>query len=191
MELSNQQIDYFNNLFVRATQRQRNLIFLDGYKRASVGFFGKRKLRKSIEEFKECISIVPDHWQSMVFMAKAYQRLGEHKEAFELLKKAFTVELKNPTIPMEASLEAMHLEKIDLAIYYSEESLKRKPNDFSLLGNHAMNLLVAGRDEEAKLTILKAIELNTDDKINKNIEKKINDVIDGKAKRPTFKDAIG
>jgi len=191
MGVNNKEIDNFNNLFNRAIQRQKNLIFLDGYKRRPIGFFGKRKLRKSIEEFIECLELIPDHWQSMVLMAKSHQRLGEHRKAFELLEKAFTIELKNHTIPMEASLEAMHLEKIDIAIYYSEESLKRKPNDFSLLGNHAMNLLVAERDNEAKLTIRKAIDLNPTDKINQNIEKKINEVIAGKTKRPTFRDAIG
>lgn len=47
---------------------------------------------------------------------------------------------------MEASLEAMHLKNLDKALYYSEESLKTKPNDFALTGNHAMDLLVAQRD---------------------------------------------
>ena len=189
--MNDQQIECFNKLFSNAADRQSKLVFTNGYKYSSIGYFGKRKLRKSITDFEECLSIVPDHWQSMVLKAKAHQRLGEHKEAFDLLEQAFQTEKENHTIPMEASLEAMHLKMIEKAIFYSEESLKRKPNDFVLLGNHAMNLLVAESDTKAKDTINKAIELNPNDKINRNIEKTINEVISGKRKRPTFKDAIG
>jgi tetratricopeptide (TPR) repeat protein len=191
MELTKEQIDYFNTAFERAGKRQSGIVYLDGYNRRPLGFFGKKKLKKSIDDFKFCLELIPDHWQSMVLMAKSYQRLDLHSEAFDLLEKAFTIELDNATIPMEASLEAMHLNKIDKAIYYSEQSIKRKPNDFALLGNHAMNLLVAGKDMDAKEIIDEAIRLNPNDSINKNIEKKISDVISGKSNRPTFKDAIG
>ena len=191
MNLTKEQIDYFNQVFERAGKRQNRLVFLDGYNRQPIGFFGKKKLKKSIEDFKECLEMIPDHWQSMVLMSKAYQRLGLHTEAFELLEKAFEIETENSTIPMEASLEAMHLNKIDKAIFYSEESIKRKPGDSALLGNHAMNLLVAKQDDEAKRIIDKAIDLNPKDSININIQRKINDVINGKSKRPTFEDAIG
>ncbi len=191
MELTKKQIDQFNDAFERAGKRQSGLVYLDGYNRQPLGFFGKRKLKKSIEDFKFCLELIPDHWQSMVLMAKSYQRLDLHSEAFNLLEKAFTIELKNATIPMEASLEAMHLNKIDKAIYYSEQSIKRKPNDFALLGNHAMNLLVAAKDMDAKEIIEEAIKLNPNDSINKNIHKKISDVIGGKSDRPTFRDAIG
>ena len=107
MNLTKEQIDYFNQIFERAGKRQNGLVFLDGYNRQPLGFFGKKKLKKSIEDFKECLEMIPDHWQSMVLMSKAYQRLGLHNEAFELLEKAFEIETENSTIPMEASLEAM------------------------------------------------------------------------------------
>lgn len=132
-----------------------------------------------------------DHWQSMVLMAKAYQRLGKHEESFELLEKAFLIETSNSSIPMEAALEAMHLEDIDKALFYSAESLKRKPEDYALIGNHAMNLLVAAKDKEAQHFIKMAIQINPEDAVNLNIERVIAEVISGKRTRPTFKDAIG
>lgn len=180
----------FNELYERAGKKQEGLILLDGYRRKKLNESQKLRLEESIIDFQKCLDILPEHWQSMILMAKSYQRLEKHSEALELLEKAFNIELENPTIATEASLEAMHLNDIEKAIYYSNESLKRKPNDYILLGNHAMNLLVAKKDEEAKETICEALKIKRNDSVNRNIESIINDVLSGKRNRPTFEDAI-
>lgn len=180
----------FNKLFERAGSTLRGLVYLDGYQRKSLSASDKLSLEKSIEDFKKCLTMVPDHWQSMVLMAKALQRLERHSEALEQLEAAFVIEPQNPSIPMEASLEAMHLKDIDKALFYSNASLNTKPHDASLLGNHAMNLLVAGKDSEALSTIEKAMRLEPNDTINKNIESIIRDVLAGKRARPTFEDTL-
>ncbi len=189
-ELENQKFKNFNEIFERAGKRQEGLILLDGYKRKTLNESEKIRLEESIKDYQQCLEVVPDHWQSMMLMAKALQRLERHSEALVQLETALKVELVNHSIPMEASLEAMHLKDLDKAIRYSEESLKRKPNDFALLGNHAMNLLVAEKDQEAKEAIDKAIKLEPHDSVNRNIESIIKDVLSGKRKRPTFEDAI-
>ncbi|AOC93667.1 enhanced serine sensitivity protein SseB [Flavobacterium anhuiense] len=189
-EFENKKIQEFNEIFEQAGKKQEGLVILDGYRRKELNKFEKLKLEESIQDFQKCLDIVPEHWQSMVLMSKAFQRLERHHEALEQLELAFKLELENHIIPMEASLEAMHLKDIDKAIFYSEESLKRKPNDYTLLGNHAMNLLVARKDNEAKETIDKAIKIQPNDSINKNIESIIKDVIAEKRQRPTFEDAV-
>ncbi|MBS1635152.1 MAG: SseB family protein [Bacteroidetes bacterium] len=189
-EIENQKYQKFNELYERAGKKQEGLIFLDGYKRKNLTTSDEIRLKESVMDFQKCLEIIPDHWQSMVLMAKALQRLERHAEALAQLELAAKIELKNHTIPMEASLEAMHLKDFEKAIYYSEESLKRKPNDFALMGNHAMNLLIAQKDIEAKDTIQKAIKIQPNDSINKNIESIVTDVMAGKRKRPTFEDSI-
>lgn len=189
-EIENKKYQEFNELFERAGKRQEGLILLDGHHHKQPNPSEKVRLEDSIKDFQKCLEIVPNHWQSMVLMAKAFQRLERHYEALELLELAFNTEKENYTIPMEASLEAMHLKDLDKALYYSEESLKRKPNDFALMGNHAMNLLVAKKDTKAKEMIEKAIELMPDDSVNRNIESIINGVVSGKRERPSFEDAI-
>jgi tetratricopeptide (TPR) repeat protein len=189
-EIENKKYQEFNILYERAGKKQEGLISLDDYKRKTLSISDKLKLEESIEDYKKCLSIFPEHWQSMVLMAKALQRLERHSESLEQLELAFNIELQNHSIPMEASLEAMHLKNIDKAIYYSQESLKRKPNDFALMGNHAMNLLVAEKDDEAKDVIEAAIRIQPNDSINKNIESLIKDVLSGTRKRPTFEDSI-
>jgi len=180
----------FNEIFERAGKNQEGLISLDGYKTIALKEYEKQKLEDSIKDFKKCLELIPTHWQSMVLMSKALQRLEKHKESFEQLELAFKIELENHIIPMEASLESMHLHDIDKALFYSEESLKRKPDDFALLGNHAMNLLLAQKDQQAKETIEKAIKIQPNDTVNRNIQSIIKDVMSGKQKRPTFEDTI-
>lgn len=189
-EIENKKYQEFNELFERAGKRQEGLILLDGYHRKQVNPSEKVRLEESIKDFQKCLEIVPSHWQSMVLMAKAFQRLEKHAEALEQLELAFNTEKENHIIPMEASLEAMHLKDLDKALYYSEESIERKPNDFVLMGNHAMNLLVAHRDNEAKEMIEKAIKLKPNDSVNRNIESIVKDVVSGKRERPTFEDVI-
>lgn len=189
-EIESKKYEEFNKIFERAGKRQEGLILLDGYQRKPLNSSEKVRLEDSIKDFQKCLEIIPSHWQSMVLMAKAFQRLERHSESLEQLELAFNTDKENHTIPMEASLEAMHLKDIDKALYYSEESLKRKPYDFVLMGNHAMNLLIAHKDDEAKEMIEKAIKLNPNDSVNRNIESMVKDVVSGKRKRPTFEDSI-
>lgn len=189
-EIENKKYQEFNILFERAGKNQKGLILLDSYKRKPLSNSDILKLEESIEDYKKCLAMFPENWQSMVLMAKALQRLDRHAESLEQLELAFSIELEDHSIPMEAALEAMHLKNIEKATYYSEESLKRKPNDFKLLGNHAMNLLVAEKDSEAKYIIEEAIRIQPNDSINRNIESLIRDVLSGKRKRPTFEDTI-
>ena len=189
-EIDNKKNKEFNEIYERAGKKQDGLILLDGYKRKSLSAPDKLRLEASIEDFKKCLEMFPGHWQSLVLMAKSLQRLERHAEALEQLELAFNIELQNHSIPLEASLEAMHLKDLDKALYYSEESLKRKPNDFVLMGNHAMNLLVAEKNSEAMSIIEEAIRIQPNDSINKNIELTVRDVIAGKRKRPTFEDSI-
>ena len=189
-ENENEKNQEFNIIFDRACKRQNGLIFLDGYKRKPLPVSDKLKLEESVDDYKKCLDIFPKHWQSMVLMAKGLQRLERHFESLEQLEFAFRIELEDYTIPMEASLEAMHAQNIEKAIFYSAESLKRKPKDFTLMGNHAMNLLIAEKDNEAKRIIEDAVRIEPNDTINKNIESLIRNVLNGNCKRPSFEDSI-
>lgn len=190
MELNEAQVKYFNELFEKAANHQDKLIYLDGFKRRSLGFFDRIKLKRSIADFKKCLKIVPNHWPSMVLMAKAYQRLGDHTTALAWLERAYELEPNNSAIPMEASLEAMHVGDVTKSLFYSEAALKLKPSDHGLMGNHAMNLLIAGKDQEAKAFIDQAISIKQDDQINQNVLMVIDEVMSGKRPRPSFRDVV-
>lgn len=183
-------LDRFNQLFEEACNRQEGLIYLDRLNLKKSTPAETLTLEKSILDFQRCLEIVPDHWQSMFMMAKALQRLERHVESLEQLEAAFNIELENHLIPMEASTEAMHLKQLDKALFYSSESMKRNPNNSALMGNHAMNLLIAHSDMEALTTIENALKLEPNDHINKNIASIIQEVIAGKRERPTFEESV-
>lgn len=180
----------FKDLYNGAMDKLEGLVAFGGYHVKQLKDADRLKLEESISDLEKCLELYPENWQSMMFISKALQSLERHAESLEYLEHAFKVEEKDHTIPLEAAIEAMHLEDFDKALFYSEESLKRKPNDYELMGNYAMNLLIAKKDNQAKEIINQAIELSPSDKINRNVKHLIDDVISGKRERPTFKDTV-
>ncbi len=189
-EAEERRVKEFIEIYERASKRQEKLIYLDGYKIKDVKPAEKLRLEESIADFKKCIEMVPDHWQSMVLMGKALQRLERHAEALQQLEAACKIELENHTIPMEAATEAVHMKDMDKALYYSAESLKRAPNDIAAMGNHAMNLLLAHKDIDAQQTIEEALRLQPDDSVNRHIGSIVNGVLSGVRERPTFEELM-
>ena len=190
-KLTEQQALEFNALFNGACERMKSLVYLDGIRAKPVGFWGKIKLRSSIKDLQRCLEMVPAHWQAMVFLGKAYQRMGSYAEALAMFERAMEIESVNSAIPREASLTAALIRNIDKAIQYSAIANERKPNDYTLLSNHALNLLLGKRDEEARSVIGQALGLAPEDKVNQRISLMINEVISGKRKRPNPEDVIG
>jgi tetratricopeptide (TPR) repeat protein len=190
MNLTDQQISDFNTAYNNGCKKMKGIVILDGYRPNGIGFFKKLKAKKAIKYFEEALSIAPENFQCLFFLGKIYQRTSEYGKSLACFEMAMEYEKENHFIPLEASLVAMNLNLIEKAIEYSNEGLKRKPNDIALLGNQAMNLLIAGLDNDAKATIEKALEINASDEVNKNVNNIIVSVINGKSVRPTFKDVI-
>jgi tetratricopeptide (TPR) repeat protein len=190
MELTEQEANQFNYHYEVATKKMEGIVILENYRPKKIGFFEKMRAKKSLQHFENALAIFPHHFPSLFFIGKIYQRFAEYEKALSYFEKALEIEKENYNLPQEASLVAMDLNLIDKAIEYSNEALQRSPDNFALMGNHAMNLLIAGKDESAKEIIDKAIKLEPNDRINKNIQNKINAVILKEIKRPTFKDSI-
>ncbi|MBB1150062.1 MULTISPECIES: SseB family protein [unclassified Myroides] len=181
----------FSNLYNLACDKQEGLILLGGYRMEVLDPADQKKLEESVDYFQQCLLLIEDHWPSMVLMAKALQRLGRHEEALVLLEQAFAINQENHSIPMEAALEAVHLRDLEKALYYSAASMKRKPDDFALMGNHAMNLVLAERDHEALALIEEALVLEPQDEVNENVKSLILEVMAGDRARPTIEETIG
>ncbi|MCG8574194.1 MAG: SseB family protein [Flavobacteriales bacterium] len=186
--LTQEEADQLNQLFEGANKRQEDLIYLDGFTKKSLSSKAEKKLRQSIVDFEQILEKCPDHWQSMFGMAKSLQRLGEHSKALELLEKAMELEKVNHFVALEASVEAVNLRNLEKALQYSEEALKRSPDSYVLLSNHALNLLVDGQTQQARETMDKAMEINSQDQVNKNVSNIIDEVLQGRRRRPTFDD---
>lgn len=189
-EAERKHIEDFNASYDLACEKQKDLILLGDYRTKKLNSTDRLKLEESVHYFEQCLALIDDHWPSMVLMAKSLQRLERHEEALALLEKAFVIDIENHSIPMEAALEAIHVQDLEKALYYSRESMKRKPDDFALMGNHAMNLLLAERDEEALVLIEEALVLEPKDEVNENIKSLITEVMVGTRKRPTMEESV-
>ena len=150
MDLTEKQISEFNNFYNKGCSLQKGIILLDGYRPKSLGFFSKLKAKKAIGNFEKALEIYPASWQSLFFIGKIYQRLKEYEKSLIYIEKAMIYETQNHVLPQEASLICMHLHQVEKAIEYSKLSININPENFALLGNHAMNLLIAEFDNEAK-----------------------------------------
>jgi tetratricopeptide (TPR) repeat protein len=190
MNLSNEQVAHINSLYEKACAKMDGLVLLEGYRPRGIGFFAKRRANKAIALFNEILTMVPSHFQSLFFIAKLYQRLRNYEQSLFYFETALQTEHTNPNLPQEASIVAMHLGQLEKALAYSAEAVRRKPDHIGILGNHAMNLLVAARDEEAHALIKKALAIDPRDEINLSIRRRIVSVMANGSPRPKFNELV-
>ena len=185
-ELPEDKIPVFNSNFEEGNRLSEDITLIKGAAQPKIGFWNKRKAKKAIKHYSICLSLVPNHWQTNWLIAKVYQALSENENALNHFKIALEIEKDNPNLPREASISAMDSGNIELAVKYSLEAINREPNDSGLYCNHALNLLVMEKDQDALKWIKKAMEMEPNDGINKNVFSLINDVVNGKRKRPKY-----
>ncbi|MDR0229458.1 MAG: SseB family protein [Flavobacteriaceae bacterium] len=189
-DIDEQDIEQFNLLYNQALKDQEGLTILGGEKECNLDDNNIKRLEDSINGFKKALELYPNHWPSMFLMAKSYQALHRHPEALDMLEQACSIELENPDVPREASIEAMYCNNLNKTMSYSEEALRRAPDDHTLMANHAANLILIQKDNEALALINQALLIEPNDPINQNIKSIIDKVITGEMKRPNIEDMI-
>jgi Flp pilus assembly protein TadD len=180
----------FTSLFARAAEKLTPLVQTEEPSPRRFNAKETAEIQSSIADLEACVAYSTEHWQSMVLLAKAHQSLHNHRDSLDWWVKAMKIETANHILPKEASITALHLSDIDAALRFSAEALRRKPDDPALMGNHAMNLLIAGRDREAMAAIITALAFAPDDAFNQRISKVIYQVGVGERARPTCESAL-
>lgn len=145
--------------------------------------------KKAIAHYEICLQI-SNQWAVRFFLGKIYQWLGEDHDALHHYLNGMDLERENADLANEASMSAMKINDIELALELSFEANRRSPNNSKFISNHALNLLINKEDEKALEWSAKAVELNNTDPINIRVHNLINAVVNGKKKRPTFKDCF-
>jgi len=109
MNLSEQEIEQFNKLYEQASKEMDGLLLLDHYKPKELGFFEKRRAKKAINLYSDALKIYPEHFASLFFIGKIYQRMQQYEQALQYMEEALKFEHSNPSIAQETSLVAMAL----------------------------------------------------------------------------------
>ena len=104
------------------------------------------------------MDLLPHHWQTKWMLGKVYQTINEHAKDLQLFEEALHQEKANSDVAREASIAAMDAGDVERALTYSLEAITRLPNSAGLMCNHAVNLMVADKDQAAIEWIEKALE---------------------------------
>ncbi len=182
--LTDKQIEEFNALYGEACELFKGLILLDGNPTPKIGFFEKRKLNKSISMFERALKIHPASWQSMFFIAKAHQSLGELPKALEWFKNAYEYEPENISLAKEIGLCAGQLGDHETAIFYMESVAKVYPEEYSLQVNLGLSYLMSNQLNLAKAQFSRAVLAEPGNINNKKLLELTNKVISGEVPCP-------
>jgi tetratricopeptide (TPR) repeat protein len=170
-QLTDNEIDSFNALYDKGCGLQKDLVILDGSPRRRPGFLGRRKLKESIQAFKEALAIHPGSWQSMYFIGKALQALGDLESALTWFMRASKIEPENPSIAKEAGLCAAQLGKHLAAIRFMKPAASAHPRDAGLQCNMGLSYLMSEQVDEAVASFSRAIKADPVNGMNQSLLK--------------------
>jgi tetratricopeptide (TPR) repeat protein len=144
----------------------------------------KDKIKEGIKYLEAVTKINPENWAAFWLKGKAYQSLEHPQSAYNAFKKAFDIEKENADVARELMIEALNLGKGEEGVKMGKHALSLNPNNTGLMGNLGLAYLINGETDNAEGITRKAISLNPQDGINKQILNIINEVKSGKRAQP-------
>jgi Flp pilus assembly protein TadD len=183
-QLTDIEIHRYNALYEKGSELQKGLIILDGAPRRRPGLFARSKLKKSIQAFQEALAIYPDSWQSMFFIGKAFQALGDLDSALSWFVKTAKIEPENPSVAKEAGLCAGQLGKHAVAIRLMRDAASAHPDDAGLQCNIGLSYLMAKQVEKARASFSQALQAAPGDKMNRELLELVEAVADNRIPCP-------
>ncbi len=198
ISLTQEKFDSLDKLYVKSTERFNPFVLVDNMSVGHAGWFIKLKIRKSIGEFEKCLSIIPNLINSIFWIGKCYQSLGEDTLSLKWFVKSSKITYSDLTYEEEeakykkliqyshikASVASAKINNFEGAIKYSKEVLKHDPNNYSALGNIAMSHIIKEQDGVSEKTISRALEIKQNDFINNKIAEFTVKLKDGSVIRP-------
>ena len=142
------------------------------------------KVRQAISDLESVARQFPDSWQVFWFLGKGRQAVGELELAYESFGRAFSLEQETEAVPREFASVCLELGKADEAVQIGQTAAALKPDNPETLGNLACAYLIAARIPEAVTTIKAALKLHSEDRINVQLQRIINEVAKGERPQP-------
>jgi tetratricopeptide (TPR) repeat protein len=185
-----EQIDEHNLIFKEASQLVKEEVIVAGRPPASgLDRSGRVKLERAIHLFARVLELNSRNWSAMWLVGKAYQRLGNYSAALTSFVRASEVNRGQPDVLREASICAMYMGLSEEAISYADSALRCQPSNNGLLANLALALLLAGRLDEAKTAIDKAMTSGAD-AISQTVGSMVDHFIANERTPPTTTEAL-
>ncbi|MFT3683598.1 MAG: tetratricopeptide repeat protein [Phycisphaerales bacterium] len=166
-------IDRFNQLSHQASELSRNLALLHDRSLPVMGFFARRRARKAIALYKQCIEIFPGSWQSHWLKGKLHQVLNEHAHASAAFDEAARINPTQPDVLREAAISAADIHDYEKSLRYAAAASAAAPDDAGLVANLALAQSQCGRHVQAIATAEQACRMDPADEINQNVLKHV------------------
>ena len=183
--LSPEEVQQHNELYDRACRLLDGLVMLDDRPHKNPGFFGRRRLRQAVQLFQQVIELNPANWQSMLFIGKAFQSLGELEPALTWFLRAHDCVPGHPSVAKEAGFAAGRLGQHDVAVRVMQAAAKEHPEDPALHLNLGLSCLMSGKSADAREAFARVVELEPGRDVNKRLLSLAKDVEAGKRPCPT------
>ena len=159
--LTEAEIERHNQLFQKgAALVQAEMLMDDAVRAYRPNWFARRRLRQAIESLSGALRLSPDNWQARLFVAKAYQRLGERQIALRWLREAHEIAPDQAVVLKEAVNETIALGELNEACELSHRALSLAPGDAVLHYNLGLALLLRGETQAALDQLTAAAQLD-------------------------------
>jgi Flp pilus assembly protein TadD len=185
------QIEEHNGAFEQAAQLIEGEIITQGHQPTSGATASVRsKLERALQLLARVLELNPANWSAMWLAGKIHQRLGNQSKAFALFVQAYQINQSQPDVAREASLCAMALGRSEEAIHYAQVAFQSQPSNNGLQANLALAFLLAGRLDEAKISIEKVTARSSADAVSKTVRSMIDHLIAAGEKPPNTTAAL-
>lgn len=141
-------------------------------------------INRGIKLLGKLTEVNPQNWSALWFIGKAYQVLGNSEKACSAFEKSFLIQKQNPDVAREYSFECLRLGRVQESVNAAEHAYNLDPKNAGLISNLALSYVMAGRNADALNLTEKAIAIAPTDKIAKNLNKLIQEIMSGVRKQP-------
>lgn len=185
------EVEEHNRAFQDGSELVKGELLLTGSRApACVDQSCRARLERALCLFARVLEINPKNWAAMWLAGKLHQRLGDDSAALAWFSKAHSENPSQPDVAREASICAMALGRSTDAIYYAQRALHSKPSDSGLQANLALAFLLAGRLDEAKTAVVKALAIDASDSVSQTIRSMTDHFADCRKRPPSTTAAL-
>jgi tetratricopeptide (TPR) repeat protein len=142
------------------------------------------EIQRAVEMLEVVVEHAPQSWRAHWMLGKAWHALDRLPLAHAELSRAFELEKEETVIPRELSGICLELGLGHEAVQIMEHAIGLEPQNAELLGNLAVAHLISGSLKEAQGTILGALKMDPDDKVNQTLHRIIGEVATRKRAQP-------
>jgi tetratricopeptide (TPR) repeat protein len=185
-EMNSTQVAKHNRVFVQAVRLAEHEIPV--HRRQYMpkpGWWARHKLRRALSLFARVLELQPGNWSAMWWVGMIHKRFEDHSTALLWFERALQVSSYQPDVAREACSCALELGRHEVAISFAVRAVEVKPDDAGLRSNLALALLLAGKVNEAKVEIERAIAQDPSDQISLGVRRDIERFAVSKEKPPS------